>query len=608
MNEITIEDDSFLTSDCQLEETTLPQYVLQDAEVATDTDEQIDSLTDAQDALAHYSRPSDQLATDGDHAAHGNQAETLGDIADLCGLHDVALETQREDEATALTVRPADENAQDSDSTPPRIEVKKGKIGETIDAVEALLADTGRFFQRNGQVVEIRQAKDADGYQVKVMSIDSLLVSLALMSQWWREDSRSGTWSRCDPIDKVCRLLLKGELLQRLKPLRGLARQPHLRADGSMCLAQGYDDATCIYGAFDAHAITVDPSPGVETARAAAAELEDLMSEVAFASERDKSAAMAAILTAAVRPSLPHAPMFHVTAHQPGSGKSYLCDLISLFAGPKPSSKASFPSSNDECGKMLLSQLMGSPAVIEFDNMSMVIKPHDKLCTALTSEQIEGRVLGTSTMVGLSTRALFLSSGNNVKPIGDMLRRTMVINLDPKVETPSARKFSRPTLLEDVRNERTRYVTAALTVVRAWLTSGAPPAECLPLGSFGEWSKWCRESLIWLGFEDPAAGLFEGLECDPEKLLLGRVLEGWHARYGSSVTMVRNLVPTAMRPDADEDFRDALIEASGGIDTVNVRKLGHWLSRQEGRVVGGLRLLKARKTGSAQNWCVEPLA
>lgn len=146
-----------------------------------------------------------------------------------------------------------------------------------------------------------------------------------------------------------------------------------------------------------------------------------------------------------------------------------------------------------------------------------------------------------------------------------------------------------------------------LTVVRAWLTSGTTTAPCRPLGSFGEWSRWCRESLIWLGFEDPAAGLFEGLECDPEKLLMGRVLAGWKARYGASAVMVRRVVPDAMLPEADEDFREALIEASGGIDSINVRKLGHWLSRQEGRVVNGLRLIKARKTGSAQNWSVESM-
>ena len=60
-----------------------------------------------------------------------------------------------------------------------------------------------------------------------------------------------------------------------------------------------------------------------------------------------------------------------------------------------------------------------------------------------------------------------------------------------------------------------------------------------------------------------------------------------------------------MRFDPDDDFRDALVEASGGNDTINVRKLGHWLARREGHIVGGLRLVKARKTGSAQNWCVE---
>lgn len=570
----------------------------------SDVSEHSSPLAEAKTVLAQFSRldgPHDD-APKGEISTPDVEVIAADSLGNADGNHVKPSATALEDLTPVIDSDP-EQNTGNRDL--PSIFVAPGKIGETIDAVEALLAAQGRFFQCNGRIVEIRQDSDASIDAVKPMNIDSLQVTLSLMSQWLRQDPRSGNWKPSDPISKICRLLINGGTFKHLKPLKGIVHQPHLRPDGTLCLSVGYDAATGLFGMFDPVATTADSEASADSARAAIAELEDLLSEVGFASDRDKSATLAAILTAAVRPSLPNAPMFLVTAHQPGSGKSYLCDLIALFAGPKPSSKSSFPVSNEECGKLLLSQLMRAPAVIEFDNVTTDIKTFDKLCTALTSEHIEGRVLGTSSTVGVSTRALFLSSGNNVKPVGDMLRRTMVIHLDPKLETPSSRKFDRPQLLDDVRRERTRYVTAALTVVRAWLASGATTVTCRPLGSFGEWSKWCRESLIWLGFEDPAAGLFEGLECDPEKLLLGRVLAGWKARYGSSSVMVRHVVPQAMLPEAEEDFREALIEASGGIDSINERKLGHWLARQEGRVVNGLRLIKARKTGSAQNWCVE---
>lgn len=603
MSEIIIEDETPANHDYHPDDVVFHKHEADD-----EAEELLPNLTSAQDALSQFMLPDTQPV----EAPQGTEVHTGPDTQDEHSSADIDAGIAASAPAVHTgSVAPSHlhSHAMDTAQAPevdlPRIELVTGQIGETLTAIEALLAASGRFFHRGDQVVELRKAQDGDGCEVKVMTTDSLQVALASMSQWWRLDARTGNWSACDPKNSICRLLLCGMAFKHLKPLKGTSSQPHLRPDGSLCLEPGYDDATGIYGAFAPHAALVSESPTREEACAAIREIEELLSEVAFATEADKAAALAAILTAAVRPSLIHAPLFHVTAHQPGAGKSYLCELIATFASAKPSSKASFPSSNEECGKLLLAQLMRSPAVIEFDNLTTDIKPHDKLCTTLTSDHIEGRVLGTSSTAGLSTRALFLSSGNNVKPLRDMLRRTVVIHLDPKVETPSDRTFSRPNLLADVRRDRTRYVTAALTVVRAWLASGDKLDGCKPVLNFGEWSKWCRESLIWLGCEDPAAGLFAGLESDPDKLLLGRVLDGWKSRHGASVVMVRNLVPAAMRLDADEDFRDALIEASGGIDSVNVRKLGHWLSHNEGRIVSGLRLVKARKTGSAQNWCVE---
>ncbi len=486
------------------------------------------------------------------------------------------------------------------------IYVKAGEMAETLSAIEAVLAASGRYFHRGGQIVEVRASSDHEGVDLRVMTPDSLVVVLSSLSQWFRQDKR-GDWLAIDPVERYCKLLLNGGTYAHLKPLTGIASQPHIRMDGSVCLVPGYDPTTGIFSVFD-NSNLQETAPSREAALEALAVLKDLVAEVAFVAPRDEAAALAAILTAAVRPSLAQAPMFHVAAHQPGSGKSFLCQLIGAFASPKPSSQATFPSSNEECGKLLLAQLMRSPAVVEFDNVVADIKPYATLCSALTGEQLEGRVLGTSSTAALSTRTLFLSSGNNVRPVGDMIRRTVVINLDPRVETPSSRQFARPDLLAELRRDRTRYVTAALTVVQAWIASGAKGVTCPPLGNFGDWSRWCRESLIWLGLEDPVASLMEGLATDPEKELLGRVLQGWHARFNNTVVMVRQIVASASVLDEDDDFRDALIEVSGGAVSINVRKLGHWLAHKEGQIVSGLRLVKAPKTRSAQNWRVEEVA
>jgi hypothetical protein len=94
-------------------------------------------------------------------------------------------------------------------------------------------------------------------------------------------------------------------------------------------------------------------------------------------------------------------------------------------------------------GNLLLAELLTAPMVIEFDNLTSDLIAHKSLCTALTSEYMTGRILGVSKTATVGTRALFLSSGNNVGPVADMTRRCITINLDPGCETPAAREFKK---------------------------------------------------------------------------------------------------------------------------------------------------------------------
>ena len=514
-----------------------------------------------------------------------------GDSADHAA--EVLPSTSDTDEVPASTA---------NDQGLPEIQVRPGQLHEALTAAEQILNKTGRFFQRGDRVVCMRIDRATKTAHIEEMAGDHLVVELAGLSKWSRFDKRSGGWIAIDPCPRICNFLAKSWKYKQLKVLRGTVYQPHLRTDATICPLPGYDPETGLFGIFDDGDLELPEHPTREHASTAVELLNELLSECAFAEPEDRAAAMSALLTAAVRPSLALAPMFHVMAHQPGSGKSYLCQLITAVATATPGSPVAFPRSNDACDKLLLAQLMKAPAVIEFDNLTTDLRPFDKLCSALTSERLEGRQLGQSRTVIVGTKTLILSSGNNVHPVDDMVRRCISIHLDPGMETPATRVFKRPNLLDDVRRDRIKYVAAALTIIRAWVLAGRPQHPVNSLAGYSAWSDWCRQPLLWLGQADPASRVFQGLNEDPAQLLLGRVLHGWHQTHGSSPKIVRDVVKSAVYLDDSNDFRDALIEAAGGNESINTRKLGHWLSRNEGKISGVYRLRRAAKTRNAESW------
>ncbi|AKH38308.1 MULTISPECIES: hypothetical protein [Nitrosomonas] len=48
------------------------------------------------------------------------------------------------------------------------------------------------------------------------------------------------------------------------------------------------------------------------------------------------------------------------------------------------------------------------------------------------------------------------------------------------------------------------------------------------ISSYAEWSDYCRQSLLCLGLPDPAACIFEYINDDSDRELLGDFLQAWH--------------------------------------------------------------------------------
>lgn len=539
--------------------------------------------TNAVDGGTAYFEPDDNWPIGGFKCLHGHCADRH--VRDL--LQFVGIEV----------------NAARMKST---IRIMAGEIHRVVNAAERELAQSRRHYQRGGLIVTIVTDPGTRETRVQDISQPALVRALAGAVTWLRFNARSNEWCRTDPPTRHASVLFDSSSYHHLPALSGLTRQPYFRLDGSLMMAAGYESTTGMFGVFDAREFSIPNNPTRDDAMTALAQLQDLLAEFSFAGDADLAAALAAMLTATVRPSLNHAPMVHVRAHTVGSGKSYLCELITALATPQRGTPTTFPRDDEECRKLLLAELLRAPAVIEFDNLTGDLVAHKSLCTALTSEHISGRILGLSKTATVNTRALFMSSGNNVGPVQDMTRRCITIHLDPGCEVPAARSFIRPDLVRDVLRERGRYVSAALTIVRAWIVAGRPKTECKSLAGFGDWSDLCRQPLLWLGLADPTESVFLAMSEDPDRETLGRILTAWQGVFGKMAAMVRDAVNCQSTfGDEHVELHEVLRDIADERGVINRRKLGWWIRRHAGRIVNGRRFVRGSGNRSAETWLVE---
>lgn len=483
------------------------------------------------------------------------------------------------------------------------IRVTPGEMLRIQEAAEGLLAAHGDLYQAGGVLITVKEDADTGDASIIPVGESALTLLLSSISDWERFDGRKKEWVRCDPPSRNVGLLFKAQGYESLPELRGLARQPYFNATGQLVTATGYDAGSARLGLFDARKF---PSPGRSKSEAEEALklLQDLIGEFHFATDHDRAAALCAIFTAATRPSLPLAPAFHVNAPASGSGKSYLCETISLFAGPGGSSRVSYPKTSEEATKVILSLLMAGPAVIEFDDMDTDWLPHGVINRMLTSGTITERVLGVSKVATVSTSALILGSGNNVGPLRDLARRVLTINLNARSAVPGTLSY-RGNPVATLKSIREKYVTAVLTIIEAWKAAGSPKAAVPSIASYGAWSDHCREPLIWLGLPDPAGVLIEQMRSDPDADTLQRFLAEWHKAHGEKALTLRQLLGDSY---GCNDLREAILDLpvveKGDI---NRTRFGYYLKRNQQRIVGG-RMLQKAECSERNAWRVVEVA
>jgi putative DNA primase/helicase len=358
---------------------------------------------------------------------------------------------------------------------------------------------------------------------------------------------------------------------------------------------------------------TIPERPTASEARTALDRLAYPLRGFPFVDEAARSVALAAMLTALVRASLRTAPLHGFDAPTAGTGKSLLAELAGLLAtGCRPPALSQGKTAEED-EKRLSTVLFAGDSVIHLDNCERPIAG-DFLCSMLTQEIVQARILGLSERRVLPSTALVLASGNNLTFAGDASRRAVVCRLDAGVERPDTREFDFD-CHADVLAARGELVVAGLTILRAYVVAGRP-VRLTPMGSFTDW-EWIRGALVWLECADPADTRSTILDNDPKRDELVTVMDAWEAALGSASVDVGEI---AKRADEAEGLkrspnpqiamtanttvlalRDALAEAACRNGTWNTKSIGWFLRRHKDRVVSK-RAFRCVFEGKQQQW------
>jgi putative DNA primase/helicase len=312
------------------------------------------------------------------------------------------------------------------------------------------------------------------------------------------------------------------------------------------------------------------------------------------------------------------APLHAITGHTIGSGKSFLVDLFAAVSMGRQCPVVFVGDDIQEFDKKLNGLLLSGVTMVSIDNIRCELDS-DILCQACERPVLSLRKLSGSDMYQVLNSVCLFGTGNNLVVRDEMVRRALLAAIDATHERPELRTF-KGNPIATVLADRGRYIAAALTIIRAHIAAGRPSKQS-PLGSYGAWSVFVRDPLMWLGKADPVLSQDTVRKIDPVSEELAEVMQGWQIVIGLDVPMtvsaIKKLLTDGMertlgepqsdwerRHQAFPEFRDALFrvakERSGQFAP---EKFGRWLRHRKGRVLAGRRFMADDgKTDGANRW------
>jgi putative DNA primase/helicase len=509
--------------------------------------------------------------------------------------------------------------AEELPSDPSVVELCAGQLPQALGQVREILARCaeadlelmvfGRsivrpfIVERRGFGGEIVEALELN--RVSVRALSSYLDSVAQFMRWSKPRKDTGKPQKivCDCPPSLAQLFLETpEGWSRMPRVNRICETPLLR-DGRLITKRGYNAET---GAW-MHAppnVRLHAPLTEEIAQASLARVREWLAEFPFgdraqASDHeltslDESVAVCALLTAALRASLPAAPGFLIDKPSYGAGATTLAKLVHIIlTGRLPAVMNVQNTEEEELRKQLDAAQLAGRACIVLDNVRDGATLTSTALAQLISESTRlVRLLGQSKDDEVACSQMVLVTGINCTVANDLVRRFLRCRLAATQERAQERIFMRPNLLEEAQQRRAELLSDLFTITAAYLASGKR-AHVIALAGFRDWSRLCAEPLVWLRLRDPIPSSHSLEAEDPVTTMLREVVAHWHTAFGTHAITVRELIEGGRAIDpmpvklSAERLREIFAEICPARDgKPDPRRVGTWLRRIRGRLVG----------------------
>ncbi len=442
-----------------------------------------------------------------------------------------------------------------------------GAVPLTTDAAKGV-------FERIADYVERRQRDDGETYFTPKHPPTSLVLDFLSLGSW-----------------------------PDLPPLTGITTAPTVAPDGTLELNPGYHSATRLFY-HDDGLVLGDTEPTDTNVDAAKRLLiEDLLGDFPFDGTASLANALALLLLPFVRPAISGpTPLHLVDGHTPGTGKGLLADVLTVPFSPLGAPVMTAGKDDDEWRKRITARLLTGPSHILIDNVQNRLTSAD-LAAAITAPIWSDRLLGRTEIINVPVSCCWVATGNNVTLSDELTRRSVWIRLDAPTERPWKRTdFKHSDLRRWARENRPALVTAALTLIRAWLTKGMPRSDAV---GFGDWTGamgGLLDTVGVTGFMANADDLYDRL--DTERQAWASFFEAWWDQWGGTEVGVNDLFPLASEWDktpeglqqSNPDEGNILAEQiTGNTERARRVKLGKLLRSHVDRTYGEYRIESAGK-------------
>jgi hypothetical protein len=487
------------------------------------------------------------------------------------------------------------------DTIRPRIEFNELELPKVLDKTQAALAASGApVFQRSGCLVHAyRLDRDSGKDEAVRRKAGALLIRdipkprlreylITHVNYYKMEDGRE------QPIAAPRMLSAHIQARQdkwQFRVLTGIIECPTILADGTLLATDGYHlGSGLMLDLGDLNVPPVPDAPTLEQAQAALKVIKDLIGEFPFVDCAARSVALAAIMTALVRRSMPDAPVFGIDATRRATGKSLLCDVTTLIATGRRATVMNQPSGEEEAGKTWHSILMAGDPVVVVDNITHPIGG-TTMCSILTQPYFQRRMVGNKTMGGVPTNIVVLCNGNNLTFEGDLPSRAIISRMDAGMEHPERREFKLD-LLTYIPEHRGEIVAAALTAMRGFVAAGRPIN--FKSSRFKAFDALVRGCLIWCGEPDPMESQGSIEENDPGRADLAAIIDAMRKCFDRSSAAAcptaKEIVARAHRGDDDGQELADVLRPHMAKGIINVNAVSRLLSNYRGIIVDGRRI------------------